>query len=112
MKTTETEKSETDELLRAVADEQRRAVLQTLSAADGDILDYETLIERVLDRLRPADATLPRSEHRARVRISLYHTHLPKLADNGLVANDSERKRVQNRTDERIKTLLDCVESL
>ena len=111
MKATETGESETDELLRALADEQRRAVLQTLSAADGDILDYETLTERVVDRIRANDATLPRAEQQARVRISLYHSHLPKLADSGLVANDSERKRVQNLADERTMTLLDCVES-
>jgi len=110
MKSASTELPGTDRLLRAVADEQRRAVLRTLSEAD-DALDYETLTERVVDRIRSDDATLPGSEQRERVRISLYHTHLPKLADCGLIVNDSDRKVVRSVTDDQMTELLDCVES-
>lgn len=110
MKTTATEQSGTDRLLRAVADEQRRAVLRTLAAADAE-LDYGTLTERVVDRLRSDDATLPLSEHRGRVKISLYHTHLPKLADCGLVVNDSDGKVARIAAADRTQALLDSVNS-
>ena len=111
MKSASAELPGTDRLLRAVADEQRRAVLRTLDAAD-DTLDYETLTERVVDRIRTGDEDLPRTEHRGQVRIALYHTHLPKLAESGLVVTDSDRKLVRSATDDEIRALLDCVESL
>jgi len=111
MKTTSTERSTANSVLQAVADDQRRAVLGALEAAD-DVLDYETLTDRVVERIRSDDATVSVPEHRERVRSKLYHTHLPKLADSGLIVYDTEQKLVRSVADERTRELLELVDSL
>jgi len=110
--TAPSEQAGINRLLRVVADKQRRAVLRTLAAADGDVLDYETLTGRVVDRIRDDDAARSRSEQLGTVRISLYHTHLPKLADCGLIVNDSDGKQVRSAIDDRSRELFDSLESL
>lgn len=81
-----------DELLRVLADRRRRYVLQCLKTAKtpmalADLAD--DLVRWELD----AEPTAVQDE-RERIYISLYHHHLPKLAEHDLVSFDLNQKLV------------------
>lgn len=89
---TGTERLTADEVFGLLRTERRRAVLRHLRAdpetTTGDLADHVAAEEvgTTPDRLR--------SEDRKRVYISLYQAHLPKLADKGVIAYDSDRGKV------------------
>lgn len=70
-----------DALCRIFADARRRAVLRVLAAED-DAIEIDALAEAVVDEACDADAVGDRLD---RTVVSLYHQHLPLLADNGLL---------------------------
>lgn len=80
---------ERDELFEALTDRQRRRVLEVVRTA-GRPLSLTALAEELALR-SDGEATDERTE---RLRVTLYHRHLPKLADTGLVAFDVEGKTV------------------
>lgn len=87
-----------DETLEALADERRRLALDCLPSR-GETAALTDLTRRVAvgEAEAPVDAV---SEERIeRVKRSLYHVHLPRLDDVGLVAFDPEERTVE-RTDE------------
>ncbi|WP_340099734.1 DUF7344 domain-containing protein [Salinibaculum salinum] len=100
-----------DAVLSAVANERRREVLRILVAADEEQLPLDTLVNRLVERLREEDDELPVDEYRQRVRTELYHSHLPKLEACGMVVHDTETKQVKNVTGELGQELLVVVES-
>ena len=71
-----------------LADERRRAVLSVLADRDGPV-GLSDLARAVAD-LTGDDA----SDAVDRLRVSLHHQHLPKIADAGLIAYDLDRKSV------------------
>ena len=78
-----------DELFEVLAHRQRRRVLGVLRSAEGSL----TLTEAALELARRSDE--PVSEERVdRIRVSLHHWHLPKLAEAGLVEFDPGRGEV------------------
>jgi len=84
----------TDQILSAVGNDYRRAILDSLDSASDKTLAYETLVDRVADKMRTEGP--PRAdEHRQRVRIALYHTHLPKLEAARIVDYDVETGTVR-----------------
>lgn len=91
-----------DRALSAVANRHRRAVLYSLKNASGDTLEFDTLVDRVADTLREGVA----DERRQRLRISLHHTHLPKLEESGIVEYDTETGHVQFTADELTREVL------
>lgn len=78
---------------RLLASERRRATLDAL-----DDLPTPVALEDLADVVagRECDADAPRTETVERVAISLHHTHLPKLADLGVLAYDPDAKRVSS----------------
>lgn len=84
-----------DTILSAVANEHRRAVIDSLSATAGEKLEYDTLVDHVADRIRNEDAQRTADEHRQRTRIALHHTHLPKLEEARIVDYEANTGRVQ-----------------
>ena len=77
-----------DELFEAMADGQRRRAVGVLREA-GERLTLTELAEELARRAaRDPEATADPE----RIRIELYHRHLPKLAEAGLVAFDAEEK--------------------
>jgi len=82
----------------ALANERRRHVLSTLEEAESEL----TLTELVREVARRERGNEPgaTSDEVKRIRISLYHRHLPKLADVGLVEHHTGKKTVA-LTDER-----------
>lgn len=85
----ETTGRERDELFEALTDRHRRRVLDVLRTA-GQPLTLTALAEELALRTED-EASDDRTE---RLRVSLYHRHLPKLADTGLVEFDVDRKTV------------------
>lgn len=46
---------------------------------------------------------------REQLAIQLYHTHLPRLADHGVVEFDPENQAVRYQPDEQLETVLDSL---
>jgi len=86
-----------DEVYDALANERRRAVVCVLMRESAPI-DLQTLARRVTTQELP-DASPETTELTRRVRVSLYHTHLPKLADLDLLEFDTEKMTVESVAD-------------
>ncbi|WP_276257842.1 DUF7344 domain-containing protein [Haloglomus litoreum] len=100
-----------DRILSAVANEHRRAILNSLDNAPGKALEYDALVDCVADRVRDEDAERASHEHRQRVRIALHHIHLPKLDAAGIVDYETEAGNVQFVGGELERDLLTLVGS-
>ena len=98
-----------DEVLSAVANEQRRAIIDSLNSASEKTLDYDTLVDRVADTVR--DEKRVSDEHRQRVRIALRHTHLPKLEEIRVIDHESETGHVQFVGDEMVQDVIELIKS-
>ena len=83
-----------DDLFEALADARRRRSLAYLRATE-DAVAVEELAKHVATAERNGGETVSASDRR-QVATSLYHAHLPKLIDAGLVAwaDPAERNRV------------------
>jgi hypothetical protein len=83
--------TDTDDLLDALGHRHRRGVLSVLAGADSEHT-VGTLAREVAERLPDRSNDRRRSERSLAVR--LYHVHLPKLSDAGLVEFDAATRRV------------------
>lgn len=83
-----------DRLLKALAHEDRRALLTELAAHGDDTVAVDTLARRV--------GGLPETE--------LYHWHLPVLAEAGLVVFDSDADRVEYTPSEAATAVLSVLD--
>lgn len=96
-----------DTCLRLVADEHRRRLIQQLRQEANGRMAVDELVtqlrreEFVPDRERPPD--------RGELAIKLYHNHLPKLANHGVVEYDAEAGTVRYRSDEQLEAVLDAL---
>lgn len=95
-----------DALLQLVADRRRRQAIHHLRhEADGN-----TTIDDLVDRMH--DGGLDADGHptdREQLAIQLYHAHLPKLADYGVVEFEPENGAIRYRPDEQFETVLDAL---
>lgn len=98
-------------ILSAVGNEHRRAILDILNSESDKTVEYETLVARVADRVGDEDTGQESEEHRQRIRISLHHTHLPKLEDVRVIDYEAETGHVQFVGGELERELLTLVES-
>jgi len=87
-----------DETYEALSHERRRTVLHTL-ACESTPIELRTLSKAVATREQTGDTKPIPAELLKQVHASLYHTHLPKLADHGLVTFDPESKTVESVDD-------------
>ena len=100
-----------DKVLSAVANEQRRAILDSLNGASEKTLDYDTLVDCVADTAGDEDVAEISDEHRQRARIALRHTHLPKLEEVRVIDYDAETGYVQFVGGELARELMTLVKS-
>ncbi len=110
-RTDRTQSISPDSVLAALANEYRRAVLDVLISASERTLDYETLVDRVAIRIRADDAERVSDEDRQRIRIGLYHNHLPLLTDVQAIEYDPETGRVEFVGGELIRDVLTLARS-
>lgn len=100
-----------DEVLAAIENPRRRDLLYYLD--EFDLSNVEELAEWIATRESDAPPGEVPDETRQRVRIGLTHTHLPKLADVGVI--DFDRRSGAIRCQElpsQVETLLDACESI
>lgn len=91
----------TNELLSLLSGRLRRSALRSLAAADGPvaIADLSRDVVRALEDRTDAEPSTDTDLETVRaVEVELYHCHLPKLADHGLVAVDRDRNAVELRS--------------
>ena len=84
----------TDRCFEALADDSRRHVLSALCRAETPLSLSELAIDLVNAETGPANPTSEDDPVRNR-KIELYHRHVPKLADAGLVEFDADRRMVR-----------------
>lgn len=76
-----------------LADLHRRYVLYYLTK-ESEVVDLETLAAEIANRDGGQTAT-GRSDNRETIAIGLHHTHLPKLADAGLITFDADTGTIE-----------------
>lgn len=86
-----------DEVLDLCRDEHRRILLAVLS--EREQVSIEQLTADIVQHNHHATVAEISDDMESRIRTSLHHKHLPRLADAGLLEYDRDAKRVQ-RTDE------------
>ena len=69
-------------------------------------------IEELVDYLTVHEADSVADLDTDEVAFSLYHTHLPKLADNGLVEYDMRSRTVRYRGDSVVGERLDVIRNI
>lgn len=95
-----------DTFLQLVADRRRRQVIRHLRHEATD----ETTIDGLADRLHNGGTAVDdQPTDRERLAILLYHNHVPKLADHGIVEFEPENGTVRYQPDERFETVLDSL---
>lgn len=75
-----------DRVFSSLADQRRRLVLDYLLDAEAGRASFDELVDHVVE----AETRSPPPDREA-VATTLYHTHLPKLADEGLIDYDRGR---------------------
>lgn len=78
--------SRLDVSLDVLANSYRRAALSRLVEADDDVA-FDRLVDQVIDAVDDQAVETPTTD-RTWVATRLYHVHLPKLADAGVLAHD------------------------
>lgn len=95
-----------DELLQLVADRDRRLTIQQLRRGASGITKIDDLVDAMLDR---GSGTDEQTIEREQLVIQLYHAHLPKLADHGIVEFEPDNRTVRYQQDEQVETVLDSL---
>ncbi len=96
-----------DACLELVADRRRRNLIHQLRHDGNEQTTIDTLVDRLNRGERSAGKDRPPT--REGLAIQLYHTHLPKLADHGVVEYDPERGTVRYLSDERLEAVVDSL---
>ncbi|SFG01515.1 hypothetical protein SAMN04488063_1134 [Halopelagius inordinatus] len=94
----ETDDVSRNDLFEALTESRRRTVLATIATA-GTPIELRSLARAVArEETDVTDADVP-EEAFERVSVSLYHTHLPKLANLGLIEFDARERVVESAAD-------------
>lgn len=95
-----------DTLLQLLADRRRRQAIHHLRhEANG-----QTTIDGLVDRLHNGGPDVDdQPTDREQLAIQLYHTHLPKLADHGVVELEPKSGAIRYQPDEQFETVLDSL---
>lgn len=91
-----------DETLRALADARRRAIVRYLVESDDNVVTREESVEHL--------RRVGFEETRDELLTVVHHSHLPKLADAGLVEYDSGRQTIRYLGNETAVAVLDVMD--
>jgi hypothetical protein len=83
-----------DQIFGILSNQRRRYVLTYLTMTEGTVT-LSDLAERIAAWECEKDIDGLNSQERKRVYVSLYQGHLPKMADAGAIAYDSDRGTVE-----------------
>ena len=85
--------------------EQRRAIVTYFDQKTTDRASVDDLVEYIVSS--DLKRKKPSAKHRERIRIGLFHNHLPRLADAGVLEYDQRSETVRYWGDSRLETLLE-----
>ena len=91
-----------DETLSVLSGKPRRELLRLLFTATDGCVSVEEAIEHLNENISPAEARSIRNE--------LYHVHIPKLVDSGLVEFDNRSKTLRYRPDDRLEKWMEIID--
>lgn len=98
-----------DDCLSLLSDRTRRAVVRYLRTR----ADEDRTIDEVVEYLIAIDGGVTdRSSRERELRHALRHSHLPKLADRGVISYDRAHGVVGYRSDETVEWVLDEIACL
>lgn len=96
-----------DACLTVVADRRRRQIIQQLRHEADGTMAFDDLVDGIR-RARSGGGVDPLRDWE-NLAIELEHTHLPKLADHGVVDYDRRSGAVRYHPVEQIETVLDSL---
>ncbi len=99
----------TEQVVGLLGHKQRRTVITYFDQETTDRASFDDLVEYIVSSDSKTGATS--SEHHERVRIGLFHNHLPKLSDAGVLEYDQRSETVRYWGDSRLETLLETAPS-
>ena len=94
-----------DRLFEVLANERRRRIILYLDRKDGEVASTLELIDYVMVHEAESIDDLASDE----VTIALYHRHLPRLEEAGLIEYDARSRTVRYRGDGVIGEQLDVI---
>lgn len=86
-----------DELYAVLSHQRRRVILREVHAADG-ILALDELVQRIIRQEGRGPTDGDSAADAASIRLSLHHTHLPKLTGANLVEYNEWNRTVELST--------------
>lgn len=98
-----------DACLELLANRQRRVVLQFFLASERDHAPFDELVAAIIDA--EAERTGERPGHDT-IAATLFHVHLPKFTDAGVLEFDTRHLDVHYHGDPRIEELFWKIEDL
>lgn len=96
-----------DACLQLVANQHRRSVLHLLRRDSNGTMTFDTLVDTLQSSV--SNTKNGPLRNREELTIQLKHTHLPRLADYGVVEYDPRSGTVRYQPDERVETVLDSL---
>ena len=96
-----------DRCLQLVADQHRRRIIQHLRHEANGTTTVNDLLEQISSRVPDSKNGPPKD--REELAIQFHHTHLPKLADHGVVEFEHTTGTVRYQPDEQVETVLDSL---
>ena len=96
-----------DRCLQLLADQHRRRIIYYLRHEATGPTTFDDLVEQISSRASDSKNGPPRG--REELAIQLRHTHLPKLADHGVVEFEHTTGAVRYHPDEQVETVLDSL---
>lgn len=96
-----------DACLQVVADRHRRRVIHHLRHESNGTTTFDDLVDQV--HSRGSDSKNSPPQDREELALQLQHTHLPKLADHGLIEFELGSGAVRYHPDEQVETVLDSL---
>lgn len=96
-----------DACLRLIGDRRRRRMLRYMRSSQTEVATVEELIDELAESQE--EQQFEEETKRKRLAVQLAHTHLPVLADEGVVAYDRDDGTVRYQENERIESVLDAL---
>lgn len=83
-----------DSLFACLANHRRRLLLEGLSERSGPVV-VEELVQHIVEREDEATADTGGNDQLSEITIALFHNHLPKLQEAGVIDVDHETNTVR-----------------
>ncbi|WP_435156265.1 DUF7344 domain-containing protein [Haladaptatus sp. DFWS20] len=94
-----------DQFFTALTNQRRRYILAYLSNETSNSATIQELVEDIAAREHDE-----KTDSHDDIEITLFHHHLPKLVDFGLIEFDKRTKTIRYRDDSRIESLIEYLD--